>query len=589
MNQNIKKRRNKQSARGYALLIVLMLAPLFFMLTATILDRVKVDLNFTNKDRIMKQAYYIAEAGEVAAFYELSANNYEGCTHDDFDNPVSASLRLPITLPNTTIDADGWFVWQWNPGDTHKSFTGTGVPEKFRYKIKNVSGTQQWTIDVEGYYGDYKRIIQVTGVTETAFLYALFANDVLSEFTRGASQNIYGRVHSNGNMFFRPDGSTLKLYSEKVTAAGDMYRFEDAWGRPDRGGTVQITDATNTLRTMNGKSQGWNGKGNAFDTFHDLWLDSGSSGALQKWDGVVMDGSLGAGRQEPPPVESMMPNGYYHNHAGLVVTSSSIGSGISNASFYNRAEGRQENVKDLDMTTLPYPTGGVIYSEVPVRLINADKLPGKLTIVSCCNIYTKGDVNKEYEKQSDYTSGVSTKVPLALMTTARLYHLSDYWDDSQNTASSGKKTAGNDERYYGNATGVSSGSKNIIEVNAALVDGPPQVDEINYVAEWNGVTNPVYSGHDDTSNYCWANSDDLLENWGGRTLLKRGSIVHLENATMASLDNSDQGPGITAWTVKTHYNPPTRNYGYDNDFTDRNKQPPMFPVVSKRLLWKLVK
>ena len=128
-----------------------------------------------------------------------------------------------------------------------------------------------------------------------------------------------------------------------------------------------------------------------------------------------------------------------------------------------------------------------------------------------------------------------------------------------------------------------------MEVNAALVDGPPQVDEINYVQEWDGVINPLFTGRDDSSRYCWANSDDLLENWGSVTLQKRGSIVHLENSTMASLDNSDQGPGKTAWTYETHYSPPVRDYGYDTDFSDRSKQPPLFPVVSKKIKWTLVK
>ena len=316
MSNNLKKK--SAARRGYALLVVLMLAPLFFMLSATIIERVKVDLHFTNLDRKLKQAYYIAEAGETAALFELSASNYSGSTHDVSGGSITGAARLPITLPHTTIDSDGWSLWQWNPGDTHKSFTGTGITESYRYKVMSVPGTSRWIIDVEGRLGDTVRIIKVEGSTETAFQYALFANDVLSEFTRGQNQTIYGRVHSNGNMYFRPDGSTLTVYSEKVTAAGDMIRFEDAWGRPDRGGTVRINDSSGSLVTMNGLSQGASGIGNAFDSFHDSWLDSGAAGALQKWDGIVLDGSLGSGREETPPVESMLPNGYYHQNAGLV-------------------------------------------------------------------------------------------------------------------------------------------------------------------------------------------------------------------------------------------------------------------------------
>ena len=97
---------------------------------------------------------------------------------------------------------------------------------------------------------------------------------------------------------------------------------------------------------------------------------------------------------------------------------------------------------------MPYPPGGVIYCTTPVRLVNAAKLPGKLTIVSCSNVYTKGDVNKKYATLDDKNDNIVTKQPMAIMTTARIYHLSGNWSDSKATATSGVPGAGDDRLYF---------------------------------------------------------------------------------------------------------------------------------------------
>ena len=62
----------------------------------------------------------------------------------------------------------------------------------------------------------------------------------------------------------------------------------------------------------------------------------------------------------------------------------------------------------------------------------------------------------------------------------------------------------------------------------------------------------------------------LLENWGGVTLTYNGSIVVLFQSQYAS----SPWPG-----TGTVYNPPSRAWGFDNNFSQQGRLPPMTPQV----------
>ncbi len=74
----------------------------------------------------------------------------------------------------------------------------------------------------------------------------------------------------------------------------------------------------------------------------------------------------------------------------------------------------------------------------------------------------------------------------------------------------------------------------------------------------------------------------FLEDWGGQTFTYNGSMVCMFPSQIA--DAPWPGTG-------TVYNPPTRNWAFDNNFTNPNKQPPMTPQVLslQRSQWVLLK
>jgi hypothetical protein len=111
--------------------------------------------------------------------------------------------------------------------------------------------------------------------------------------------------------------------------------------------------------------------------------------------------------------------------------------------------------------------------------------------------------------------------------------LSPNWNPQNSSSGIGSRTAANDT------------------VNAALLTG-------NVPSDGNS-----YSGGVE-------NFPRFLENWSGYTLTYNGSMVCMFNSQIAT----DPWPG-----TGTVYNPPTRNWAFDQNFNNPAKQPPLMPFV----------
>jgi hypothetical protein len=361
-----------------------------------------------------------------------------------------------------------------------------------------------------------------------------------------------------------------------LTATGDLDRYKDLWGRSaNPAGVVRIKDADGSYQTM-----AWGTEGNAFDSFHPDWANTDTSdgveGALERWGGVVRDAALGSAGIEPPAFAAIEPGGYYEAQAGLRLydgdvqqdqggndISATVGSAVRQVSFYNPSVQLDVTVQELDVHELQnrglFPANGVIYCSGPLRLINADSLAGPLTVVASNEVYTKGNYNTLDKKSA------------AILTTGRIWHLSSAWND--------------DPSFTHNSVSVRQATNGTTTLNAAMLDGAPMVNESNY-ADLDGDGTP--DGYPGT---CWANCDFLLESWGSsRTLKKRGSIVHLEQANMSENPGTNvlDEPGEIGWQRCVAYQPPYRDYGYDPSLMGVAGQPPLAPRVSHITGWQEV-
>jgi len=580
---------HRSGERGAALLIALLMLTVLSLIGGTFLILSNTEGRIATNQGLAAQALYVAESGAHAAYREFAASNFQGRTHNGDGTIATAGLLVPRLFTGTMVrdDAgnnglrdernDGWMVWEWNPGDPEPSLTGTGLPEEFRFSLRpstTAANEDEYILDVTGSVGQFRRRLEVRGYTEPAFSYALFADGPLSEFVRGADQTITGKVHANGDLFFRPSGTTLTLDSPSVTATGQMIRTTDAWGRDMySGNTVLIRDAAGNPVEMVGGAPG-----TAMDSENPDWANDdpadGIDGALELWDGIVRDGSLGATRIDPPPVETMQVGGYYDTYASLRIRSGDVqldnagnnisgwlGDAVTEKTFYNKSIEADVTIQEIDVQKLKdsgnWPQNGLIYSDVPIRLVNAEELGADLTVVANHSVYTQGSFNSVNKRAA------------AIISSGRIWHLSSAWSDDPVLTHADKSAR--------------QAADGITVVNAAMVDGRPEVNEANYAdLDGDGVPDDPGAGT------AWAANDALLESWGGtRTLQKRGSIVHLQFADMAdNVYNSGILPEEVAWTKHAEYSPPVRDYGYDSALSGLAGQPPFAPMVSKLYLWQ---
>lgn len=171
-----------------------------------------------------------------------------------------------------------------------------------------------------------------------------------------------------------------------------------------------------------------------------------------------------------------------------------------------------------------------------VRLVNGQQLPPDgLTVATPFPLYVKGDYNittdgSHYSKSLGDTTYTR---PAALLGDA-ITILSQNWQDS-----------------YGSSLGVGSRNPVNTTINAATLEGIVPSNGSHYSG---GVENFLR----------------LLENWSGNTLTYNGSIVVMFPSQYAT----------TPWSYGSYYTAPTRDWGFDPNFQDHDKLPPLTPQVT---------
>jgi hypothetical protein len=186
-----------------------------------------------------------------------------------------------------------------------------------------------------------------------------------------------------------------------------------------------------------------------------------------------------------------------------------------------------------------------IYNSVPmtssqlpaVRVANGSVLPTQgLTVVTPQPIYVLGNYNASGSSLNNGTNVVNT-APAALIGDA-VTVLSTSWKDT-----------------YTSGTGLISRNAGNTTVNVATFEGIVESTNISGTKYYSGGVE---------------NFLRLLENWTGDTLTYNGSIVAMFDSRYAT--NHWQIPG-------NYYNVPTRAWGFDLNFLQQTKQPPISPQV----------
>lgn len=456
--------------------------------------------------------------------------------------------------------------------------------------------------------------LQMGSLFISPFQFGVFYNENL-EIHPGADMIISGRVHSNKNIYMWP---TRRLtFNDPVTCVGKFIRGDDGWNiftnalRPTRD-QGQIRVATNVASTAFVRLGKRRSDGFEFDSYvsgttpteyfdsdHPNWAAQSRTRLRDR----VLDGTHGTdtltlpfeGAEEytrvlvDPPVHGETANVAVvrmANRAALVIdtddglylqqgpvtnieftTRTYLGNAFSGSyAFVTRTNlflnGRQNyliNPVDFNMARFrqwlqspacpaaardeffhsPNGRAGIIYVNPPeqgprtplstntaVRIVNGEELPRALTFVTPYPLYTKGNFNTKIG------ANINTSFPCAVVADC-LTPLSTAWNDWQNLTNN----------YHPAADTI---------LNTAIVVGNSM-----------STTNVTGGG--------LHNLPRFLENWSGRTITIRGSMICLFPSEKETAQHVDINP--------TYYSPPIRNYLYDPRLGRYETSPPGIPNV----------
>jgi hypothetical protein len=590
----------KRSDRGYALLITIVFVGIALLLLGSVMNWTNSSAIQTERNNLFNMSTAAAEADTEFVIAQM--------TRDFFNQslqPTNYYIPLYITAANQTN-------YNW---PVKFSFSdGAGNANQTSVSTVPVNYTTNWTVITavnSAYIGLWAAVANCTVISTATpinqpysvpatvqqqfqlcsipiFQFAIFYN-MNMEICPGANMTINGKTHVNGQIWADP-GTSLTFKDMVETTTNNIIYSRNTNDDP------QANTANPTVIYLNP-----NGSTN-------------TSGPSLAADSLTMP--LGTNLVSPADILDVPPAGvapysavgqeYLYNQADIIVSNSSSGqfsvyyqnsnstpqlqlippitnivshvtnvyySFLTNVSFYDYRESDTIQAVQLSVTNFGVwvtnnstTNGGLqynnqntsgssskghainsvyIYNSVPltssqlpaVRVANGSVLPSQgLTVATPQPIYVLGNYNASGSSLNNGTNVINT-APAALIGDA-VTVLSTSWKDT-----------------YTSGTSINSRNAGNTTVNAAAFEG--------IVVSTNIGGTKYYSGG--VENFL-----RLLENWTGDTLTYNGSIVAMFNSRYAT--NYWQIPG-------NYYDVPTRAWGFDVNFLQQTKQPPISPQV----------
>ena len=613
---HLKKSIKEPARRGYILIMTLAFLSVALISFASMMFWVTTNSKITKRNVLFNQSQAAAEsatetviAAMIRDFFSQSLNaasSYTGSTNLPSQTGWPQSFQYSDT--NGTLNATTVNIGPTNWTTLPSQFIGLQGLGQYcdiisRATPLNVGETLSGQIYQQVWFGSIP-----------IFQFAIFYNLDL-EINPGRPMNINGRVHSNNNIYATGAGSGSTLtFSDIVEASQQINTTPSPKDPGNTGRSGNVTFSISTNNPVSGTASLTLPIGTNNDPATVIGMlgfppagtvptsPTGQAYPYNEADIIITNDAYAtnlsifyqnlnnANPQTPVPMDMtniyVSGTSYYTNPVNHSVTSNPIYttntwySFATNVTYYDYRESDTVKAIQLDVaqfrkwlttnsTALSYQSQNTngstaknhginsvyVYNSVTlnsvtlpaVRLVNGTQLPSAgLTVATPDPIYVKGSFNTTTNGVNFSTAlGDTTNTyPAGLMGDA-ITILSSSWSDT-NSAS----------------TPITAGARSnpvSTTINAACLEG---------IVPSNGT---YYSGG--VENFL-----RLEEDWGGVTLAYNGSIVVLFQSQYA----------VNPWPgTGTVYNPPTRNWGFDLNFKQQGKLPPMTPQLRAiyRAIW----
>ncbi len=475
---------------------------------------------------------------------------------------VIANLNSYRQTVPTSADSSYWTNWQFSDAQSNLNQTLVIQGASTNYTVLNSAYA-----GLNGFASTYTLISDaeelntpqnvVAGVMEQLLLtripifqFAMYSSDEM-EISCGQPFVVSGPVHANGPLYVEPDN--LLTFKSSVTAVGNVL-FQrdplDTRSSPAGAVTYQVTPkggqpaltlpigATNTPQAIREIIEppptGENpnspiGRLRYFNQVDLLVTVSNSavvasSGYFNNWATVIPTNQL---------TNFVSTNGSFYDwrenkniHPVFLNVANLASWGLTNTNLHPALNRNLNSIYIWDKRTF---TGANLGA---VRVFNGQQLPTLgLTVATHDPLYVQGHYNQPVAAFLG-TNNTSTSLPASLVADA-VTVLSVNWSDANSTLPLSSRGAGS------------------TTVNAALLTGVVET------------TLGQYSGG-------MENFPRFLESWGSANIFTyNGSMVKMFPSLYAT----------NVWGQTNVYNPPARNWTYDNNFNTPAKLPPLTPSL----------
>ncbi|MBC8095072.1 MAG: hypothetical protein H7Y43_04600 [Akkermansiaceae bacterium] len=608
----VKNNFQRRQLSGYAILMVMVLSGISLLVLSASLSRTTTVSKLNDRSNELLMCQNAAEAAVEAVFARMQYDFQTTGPATVTNSLGSANYRYYIPA---TSDEPYWANFQFSDGQGNNNRTYVSQTTTYTgqlpqaYPGRSTANAPVYRIlsnarlvSGSGVVGTAQQDVMLALVPLTA--YAIFYNDLL-EFSTCASMDVNGPVHSNTNIYVGAGSGATLRFNTTVTASGTITAPRNnntTWTGPTN------YNSANWRTYFNGSPSNFISKvptvqipipmTNSYSLIekpptNDYTTSLGQQRLYNKATVIVLvsNTSVTTIIQKPPSAGAMAAadgSKTITTYTNLVTASLLTNLPFLNITnrFYDRRESKTNLVTQIDLARYSqwltnssqitskfitanneYPTilyvldGRTNIGYLPVvRLTNGISLPvnGGLgfTLATANPLYVWGHYNCPNTAYLGNTNTVAAgTVPSALMADA-LTILSPAWRDSQSTASYTSREAAN------------------TTVNAAILTG---------VTPSTGPGTWEFGGgvH---------NLPRLLEDWlnvspSRRTLTLNTSIINLFTSRRAT--NQFINPGNTVGTGSAYYDPPYRDFSYDQKFRDPTQTPPGMPnaLVALRYGW----
>ena len=113
--------------RAFLLALTMLLIPVALLMVFSLTRVIFEETGMSMQAQRRTKAFFVCQAALSTASHALACSSNRAHTHENDGIAKTAASAVDFleitTLPDHTLDSEGWYTWNWTGGDVSRSFT----------------------------------------------------------------------------------------------------------------------------------------------------------------------------------------------------------------------------------------------------------------------------------------------------------------------------------------------------------------------------------------------------------------------------------------------------------------------------------